>query len=73
MLAIGGCSELLPYSNLVIGNEEEFRALAESLAMTAVSDVSAVARFIAGCDFTTPPNQKKKSKMLDLLRNGGWN
>ena len=48
--------KLLPYCQVVVGNEDEFRALAGN----ASASIADVARQIAAVDYISPPHQQNR-------------
>lgn len=68
-------SRLLPYANLVVGNEDEFRALAERAGIVESCDVvggetiSSIARKIADLDYVSTGNQFESCRLADFQGN----
>ena len=60
------CRKLLPYANVVVGNEDEFRALA-ALGSASIVDV---ARQIASVDYISSPHQQNRCHLLDFHQQG---
>ena len=56
---------LLSYANLVVGNEDEFRALAERLLVRSES-IDSVARKVAALEYISPVNQLKSCRLSDF-------
>ena len=60
---------LLSYANLVVGNEDEFRTLAESAGLVKDANslpMGSVARKIAALDYVPPANQFKSCRLADF-------
>lgn len=65
------CRRLLSYANLVVGNEDEFRALAGRAGLLLVSSaecesIASVARKVAALDYISPVNQFKSCRLSDF-------
>jgi len=60
------CRKLLPYANVVVGNEDEFRALA-GLGSANIADV---ARQIASVDYISSPHQQNRCHLVDFHQQG---
>ena len=58
---------LLSYANLVVGNEDEFRALADRAGLLVSSEsIDSVARKIAALEYISPVNQLKSCRLSDF-------
>ncbi|XP_046445560.1 adenosine kinase-like [Daphnia pulex] len=60
---------LLSYANLVVGNEDEFRALAGRAGLLLSSEcesIASVARKVAALDYISPVNQFKSCRLSDF-------
>jgi hypothetical protein len=63
------CRRLLSYANLVVGNEDEFRALAGRAGLLLSSEcesIASVARKVAALDYISPVNQFKSCRLSDF-------
>lgn len=58
---------LLSYANLVVGNEDEFRALADRAGLLVSSEsIDSVARKVAALEYISPVNQLKSCRLSDF-------
>ena len=60
---------LLSYANLVVGNEDEFRALADRaglLVSPECESIACVARKVAALEYISPVNQIKSCRLSDF-------
>jgi len=63
------CRRLLSYANLVVGNEDEFRALADRASLLVSSEcesIASVARKVAALEYISPGNQFKPCRISDF-------
>nr|CAH0108166.1 unnamed protein product [Daphnia galeata] len=58
---------LLSYANLVVGNEDEFRALVDRAGLLVSSEsIDSVARKVAALEYISPVNQLKSCRLSDF-------
>ena len=60
---------LLSYTNLVVGNEDEFRALADRVGLLVSPEcesIASVARKVAALEYIAPVNQFKSCRLSDF-------